>query len=68
MGEEVGVNEDGVGRSQSGVVLEEEGGGDLRDFANDVWTFQGLLLLLLLLEDLVLFQAGIALADEALDL
>ena len=27
--EEVGVDEDRVGRDQGGVVLEEEGGGDL---------------------------------------
>lgn len=29
MGEEVGVDEDGVGWGEGGVVLEEEGGGDL---------------------------------------
>ena len=29
VGEEVGVNEDGVGRDEGGVVLEEERGGDL---------------------------------------
>ena len=28
--EEVGVHEDGVGGDEGGVVLEEEGGGDLR--------------------------------------
>ena len=29
VGEEIGVDEDGVGRDEGGVVLEEEGGGDL---------------------------------------
>lgn len=32
--EEVGVDKDGVGRGEGGVVLKEEGGRDLRDFAD----------------------------------
>ena len=36
MGEEVGVDKDGVGRDESGIVLEEERGGDLGDFADDL--------------------------------
>lgn len=63
---EVGVDEDGVWWAQGGIVLEEEGGRDLRDLADDVWLFG--LLLFFLLEDLVLFQTGISLADEAFDL
>ena len=35
MGEEVGVDKDRVGWDKAGVVGEEEGGGDLRDFAHD---------------------------------
>lgn len=34
MREEVGVDEDGVGRGEGGVVLKKQGGRDLRDFAN----------------------------------
>jgi len=37
--EEVRVDEDGVGGTEGGVVLEEEGGRDLGDFADDFWTF-----------------------------
>jgi hypothetical protein len=66
VGHEVSVDEDGVRRAKGSIVLEEEGGGDLRDLADDVWLF--ILLLFLLLEDLVLFKPGIALTDEALDL
>lgn len=66
MRNEVGIDEDGVRRAQGGVVLEEKGRGDLGDLADDIWLC--FLLLFLLLEDLVLFKPGIALADEALDL
>ena len=36
VGEEIGVDEDGVGRDECRVVLVEEGGGDLRDFADEL--------------------------------
>ena len=41
MGEEIGIDKDGVWGDESGVGLEEEGGGDLGDFADHfcVWLF-----------------------------
>ena len=39
MGEEVGVDENGVGGDKGGVVLEEERGRDLGDFADDFVAF-----------------------------
>jgi hypothetical protein len=41
VGEEICVDEDGVGRFESCVVLEEEGGGDLGDLADHIVTFGG---------------------------
>jgi len=67
VGEEICVDEDGVGRFQSGVVLEEEGGGDLGDFADYLFAsvrFGGFGLG----EELVFFEARIAFADDAFDL
>lgn len=61
LGQEIGVDEDAVGRDQAGVGLEEEVRGHLGDFAD------GLLGFLLCFGDfaadcLVLLEAGIALA------
>ena len=39
MREEISVDEDGVGGDKGGIVLEEEGGGDLGDLADDFVAF-----------------------------
>lgn len=58
MREEVGVDENGVGRDEGSVILEEEGGGNLGDFADDFVAF-GCFLGLELAFVLVLFSWGI---------
>jgi len=68
MREEIGIDEDGIRRSQGGVVLEEERGRNLRDFTDDLRLGLCGFLLFLLLQNLVLLEARISLADYTLDL
>ena len=63
VGEKVCVDEDGVRGLEGGVVLEEEGGGDLGDFADDFVALGlfGCYFCFLL----VLLEAGVSLTDCA---
>lgn len=67
MREEIGVHEHGVWRNEGGVVLEEEGGGDLWNLAHDFIASA-----LLSSNDFglvfILFEAGVSLTDDSLDL
>lgn len=66
MREEIGVDEDVVGRCEGSVVLKKEGGGDLRNLS-DKFIVVRLLLCFILALVLVLLEAGISLADDTLD-
>ena len=67
--EEIGVHEDGIRGHKGGVVLVKERRGNLGDFADDFLGF-GSREFLSFREGgrLILFEAGIPLADQALDL
>ncbi|KAB8337030.1 hypothetical protein FH972_021334 [Carpinus fangiana] len=65
--EEVGVDEDGVGRGERRVVREEHGRRGLRDLADHVGRLVARLLQCRGRRLLVGLEAGVALADDALD-